>query len=199
MSDARSAILDAIRRGRGNARSIPDYPLPLSNEDQAARFAEKAVQCAAEVKQIASIADAPEAIFALLSASGAPLRLHLSDVSPLNDLPWQRAPGLSISRQLPSGDDTAFSAANYGIAETGTLAFFSGPRSLSSWHYRPGREIVLLERHLILPRLEDLFLRIGAMPATLNLVTGPSRTADIEQTIELGAHGPRSLNILIAG
>jgi L-lactate dehydrogenase complex protein LldG len=37
------------------------------------------------------------------------------------------------------------------------------------------------------------------MPATLNLVTGPSRTADIEQTIELGAHGPRTLHILFAG
>jgi L-lactate dehydrogenase complex protein LldG len=37
------------------------------------------------------------------------------------------------------------------------------------------------------------------MPATVNLVTGPSRTADIEQTIERGAHGPRELCILIAG
>jgi L-lactate utilization protein LutC len=61
---------------------------------------------------------------------------------------------------------------------------------------------VVLKRALIVPRLEDVieaFARNGTMPATVNLVTGPSRTADIEQTIERGAHGPRELCILIAG
>lgn len=199
MNEARNAILEAIRRGRGSARPIPDYRPPLSNEEPGTRFAEKAALCAAGIFHIASPSDAPETILALLSAAGAPLRLHLPETSPLNDLPWQRAAGLALSRQAPSGVDAAFSAADYGIAETGTLAFFSGPRSSSSWHYRPGREIVLLEKRLILPRMEDVFARIGEMPATLNFVTGPSRTADIEQTIELGAHGPRALDILIAG
>jgi len=199
MSNARDTILEAIRRGRGASRSIPAYNLPLSNEDPVLRFSEKAIAVSAKMHNIASAADAPEAILALLSAEGARLNLHVPESSPLRELPWQRAPGLRISEKPPSGDDAAFAAADYGIAETGTLAFLSGPRSLSSWHYRPGREIVLLGKNLILPRLEDLFARTGAMPASLNLVTGPSRTADIEQTIELGAHGPRALDILIVG
>jgi len=61
---------------------------------------------------------------------------------------------------------------------------------------------VLLPKVCILPRFEDIIARLapqGRMPATLNLITGPSRTADIEQTIELGAHGPRALHILIVG
>ena len=61
---------------------------------------------------------------------------------------------------------------------------------------------VLVRRHLIVPRFENVIEtlgRQGAIPATVNLVTGPSRTADIEQTIERGAHGPRELCILIAG
>ena len=37
------------------------------------------------------------------------------------------------------------------------------------------------------------------LPRTVNLVTGPSRSADIEQTLILGAHGPRALHILVVG
>ena len=37
----------------------------------------------------------------------------------------------------------------------------------------------------------------GAMPRTVNTVTGPSRTGDIEQQLELGAHGPRRMHILL--
>ena len=39
----------------------------------------------------------------------------------------------------------------------------------------------------------------GIMPRTVNLISGPSRTADIEQTIVMGAHGPKTLLVLIAG
>ncbi|MEI9915983.1 MAG: LUD domain-containing protein [Methylovirgula sp.] len=39
----------------------------------------------------------------------------------------------------------------------------------------------------------------GAMPRTVNFITGPSRSADIEQTLLLGAHGPRALHIIIVG
>jgi len=129
-------------------------------------------------------------------------RLHLPSTSPLQALPWHRAPGLKIAPEPPSGNDSALSQADYGIAETGTLVFLSGPQSASSWHFRPGCEFVLLPRYGIVPRFEDIIMRIkalGRMPATLNLITGPSRTADIEQTIELGAHGPRAIHILIAG
>ena len=56
-----------------------------------------------------------------------------------------------------------------------------------------------MDRALILARFEDVIARISTIPATVNLVTGPSRTADIEQTIELGAHGPRAVDILLSG
>jgi L-lactate dehydrogenase complex protein LldG len=199
MSAGRDTILNAIRSGRGEVKFIPIYRLPLSNEDPAERFAAKAAACVAGVHRIAGRDDVPETIFALLSAANAKLSLHLPVQSVLNDLPWQRAPGLTILREPPSGVDAAFACADYGIAETGTLVYLSSPKSPSSWHYRPGREIVLLDKSLILPRMEDLFARIKSLPATMNLVTGPSRTADIEQTIELGAHGPHALDILIAG
>ncbi len=204
MTAARDAILQSIAKASAAApaKPVPDYALPSWTADTTAHFAAKAKASVAEVHEIAAPEDAPERITSILAAAGLPLRLHLYADSPLRALPWQRAPALVLSAEPPSGDDSAFSAADYGIAETGTLAFFSGPRSPSSWHFRPGREFVLLPRACILPRMEDVIALLTVerlRPATLNFVTGPSRTADIEQTIELGAHGPRAVHILIAG
>ena len=202
MTTARDAILANLAKGRANAKPVPDYILPGWTNDAPGHFIQKAKASVAEVHAIASINEAPEAILSIIAANGLQPRLHLPNVSPLNALPWHRAPGLAVSAEPPSGNDSAFSQADYAIAETGTLVFLSGAQSASSWHFRPGREFVLLSRNAIVPRFEDIIARLktlGRMPATLNLITGPSRTADIEQTIELGAHGPRALDILIAG
>jgi L-lactate dehydrogenase complex protein LldG len=202
MTAARDAILQSIAKRRGAPKPVPDYALPDWIGDAATQFAAKAKTSVAEVHEIAAPEDAPEKIFAILAMAKLPMCLHVAAQSPLNALPWQRAPGLAITASPPGGSDSAFSAAEYGIAETGTLVFFSGPRNASSWHFRPGREFVPLSRAGIVPRFEDIIARMaadGRMPATLNLVTGPSRTADIEQTIELGAHGPWEVHILITG
>lgn len=202
MSSARDAILATLAKSRGHEKSVPDYALPGWTNDAPGHFIAKAKASVAEVHTIAAAEDAPETILSVLAMNGLPSRLHLPKMSPLNTLPWHRAPGLSIVSEPPSGNDSAFSGADYGIAETGTLVFLSGAQSASSWHFRPGREFVLLSKAWILPRFEDVIARLapqGRMPATLNLITGPSRTADIEQTIELGAHGPRAIHILIVG
>jgi L-lactate dehydrogenase complex protein LldG len=201
MSSARETILEGVCKGRRVAQPS-SYALPAWSGDVRALFLAKARASAAEVHEIATLEDAPAAIWAILNAANATPRLHMPSDSPLNELPWQRAPGLTLSHEAPSGSDSAFSRADYGIAETGTLVFFSGAKAPSSWHFLPGCEIVLLQRDLILPRLEDVFARLGGaatIPATVNLVTGPSRTADIEQTIERGAHGPRDVHILLVG
>ena len=195
---ARETILSRIAgAGRPPAPRASYGPPALA--DPAASFRAKARASHAEVHEIGGAAEVPEAALAILSGAGAALRLHLPGNSPLRALPWHRAPELVLDDAPPGGEDAALSAADYAIAETGTLAFLSGAARPSSWHFLPGRELVLLSRGAILANLEELFARLGGtMPATLNLVTGPSRTADIEQTMERGAHGPRALHILIA-
>jgi L-lactate dehydrogenase complex protein LldG len=119
----------------------------------------------------------------------------------LRSLTWQRAPLVALSADPPGPDDAALSEATCGIAETGTLVFVSGAQQPASWHFLPGREIALIPRARIVSRLEDAVGLLGASfdASTINLVTGPSRTGDIEQTIERGAHGPRALHVLIYG
>jgi L-lactate dehydrogenase complex protein LldG len=86
--------------------------------------------------------------------------------------------------------------ADYGIAETGSLVFIaSRDRARASWL---DREVLLagLAIDRIVPDLESLFSALGRhMPTAVAIVTGPSRTADIEQTLVVGVHGPREVRI----
>jgi L-lactate dehydrogenase complex protein LldG len=195
---------DAILRSLNKARRIHEIPPPMTLPASAnlrADFIAKAKSSVAQIHEIMCAEDAPAHIASVLRASGAPLQLHIPAASPLNALPWKVAAELTISAEPPGGDQSALSAAYYGIAETGTLVFLSGPRTPSSWHFRPGREFVLIDNSKIVARFEDVIAGIkpASIPATINLITGPSRTADIEQTIEMGAHGPREVHILLIG
>ena len=101
---------------------------------------------------------------------------------------------------MPFFVDTVQLKSFIAIAETGTLVYPASAYRPPSWHFRPGMEIALLSADRIQADLERVLKQIakrGALPSTINLVTGPSRTGDIEQTLELGAHGPKELVILI--
>jgi L-lactate dehydrogenase complex protein LldG len=200
LNQGRDIILQSLSKARRTQEMPPAMTLPAS-ADPRRDFIAKAKYSAAQLHEISSTEDAPALIATVLRAAGAPLRLHIPLVSPLNSLPWDGAAELIISAEPPGGDQSALSAADYGIAETGTLVFLSGPRTPSSWHFRPGREFVLIANSKIVPRFEDVIagIALASIPATINLITGPSRTADIEQTIEMGAHGPREIHILILG
>ena len=88
--------------------------------------------------------------------------------------------------------------APFAIAETGTLVQPARVGSPASWHFRPGFEIAILRASDIVAHLEDALSKLRqSLPATVNLITGPSRTGDIEQTLELGAHGPKALAVLV--
>jgi len=197
MKQDREVILQSLNRARRRPQTAPPINLTVMH-DLRANFIAKAKFSAAQVHEISSAEDAPACIADVLRAAGAALKLHVPAASAVTALPWRRKPELTISAEPPGGDDSAVSAADYGIAETGTLVFFSGPRTPSSWHFRPGREFMLIHAANILPRFEDVIASMGSsIPATVNLITGPSRAADIEQTIEMGAHGPREVHILL--
>ena len=111
---------------------------------------------------------------------------------------------LEVATGRSAGDDEAtVSLAEAGIAETGTLMFVSGAANPTTLNFLPEHHIVVVDAAAIDGDLETALARIragygkGTMPRTVNFVTGPSRSGDIEQTMLLGAHGPRALHIVV--
>lgn len=195
---ARDDILSAIRaRPRSAAAMPPEYHAPAVS-DLMQTFAERARRVDAQVRFVDSNADIPLAIAELLRDRNLPAIVHVPPGA--SALPWHTAPGLTLDHSLPGPEDCAIAIAAFGIAETGTLAYFSEADSPASWHFRAGFEIAVLRASEIVPHMEDVIYalkRDGVLSSTINFVTGPSRTGDIEQTLELGAHGPKDLAILI--
>jgi len=200
MMSARDDILSTIRAQRVKSATRPaGYIAPELSGDLVEAFEARAVFAHADVRVLDSFDDIPQAIAELLRARNLPAVIHRPG-NAFADLPWERAGGVTLKDSAPGPDDAALALASFGIAETGTLVYPADAARPASWHFRPGLEIAVLNARDILPHLENAIARLkqaGALPHTVNLVTGPSRTGDIEQTLELGAHGPKALAILI--
>jgi L-lactate dehydrogenase complex protein LldG len=194
---AREDILAAIRARPKKSTVTPAEYRAAAPDNPVRVFAERARHVNAEVRFIDREADVPQAIAELLRARNLPAIVHVPPSAMA--LPWSSAPGLTLERSAPSGDDAAVAIAPFGVAETGTLAYPAHADAPASWHFRAGFEIAVIRAETILPHMEDALARVKAngLPSTLNFVTGPSRTGDIEQTLELGAHGPKALAIMI--
>jgi L-lactate dehydrogenase complex protein LldG len=93
-------------------------------------------------------------------------------------------------------DGDAGIEADYGIAETGSLVFIPArDRTRASWLDLEVLDVELPEERIVRD-LEGLFALLRSdMPSAVAIVTGPSRTADIEQTLVVGVHGPREVRV----
>ncbi len=214
MSGARDACLgrlraslagvDAMRRtGRvetwlGAARR---GPLPALPADPLATFVARAEAAAARVRCVGSPTEVMAALGEILGALGDKPLLVAAPDARLRALPWPT--DLPVEHRNAAADDRlCLSVAYAGIAETGSLALISGPQTPTGLNFLPDHFVCLLQAERILPYPEDLWARLraepGMLPRGVHLITGPSRTADVEQTMQLGAHGPRQLTILLA-
>ena len=88
-----------------------------------------------------------------------------------------------------------------GIAETGTLAFLSTPQTPPCHVFLGEDHLVVLDTSRIIRHQEEVWqwlrTEYSTFPRALNLITGPSKTGDVEQTIEYGAHGPRRIHVFL--
>ncbi|MDX2263945.1 MAG: lactate utilization protein [Hyphomicrobiales bacterium] len=157
----------------------------------------------ATVQRLKKRAEAPEAIAAYLRGLNMPLQLRFGADPAFSEMPWDETP-IEVRRGPADGADlTSFSVASAAAAETGTLFLASGPDNPSTLNFLPETHIVMIAAEDIFGPYEEAWSKIrrihgrGRMPRTVNLISGPSRTADIEQTIVNGAHGPKRLHVLL--
>jgi L-lactate dehydrogenase complex protein LldG len=219
---ARDAILGKVRRAlhvsaedpmRNAAvdHRISQHPVGVipergrvSPDAQLVLFTRMAEKVGATVARVSDVAGIPEAIAAYLRGRNLPARLRMGDDVRLNTLPWPRTQIETVHGASDGNDLVGLSHAFAAVAETGTLVLLSGPDNPTTLNFLPETHVVVLQRADLAGDYETIWRKLRseygrAMPRTVNLISGPSRSADIEQTIVRGAHGPRELHIVVVG
>jgi L-lactate dehydrogenase complex protein LldG len=194
ITERRAAVeahIDAHRRS----------PQPQPPVDLISSFSERALKLASTCEHVPHAADVPQAIRRYLAEHELPGSAVCWPA--LASLDWSGA-GLAVAARTARGDDLiGITGAYCGIAETGTLALLSGPDTPGSVSLLPETHIAVLACERVVAAMEDVWALLraehGAMPRAVNFVSGPSRTADIEQTVTLGAHGPSRVHIVLVG
>lgn len=215
MTSARHDILAALSSRRRCAAAevsaarakirlpAPRFAAPAAGADAAApalaeRFTAMLIAVHGTCERVDTLAQAPDAAAEYLLGAGQELQAVLAPHAEIAGLDWH---GFDCRRGAARrADRVSVTRASAGIAETGTLALVSAAASPVTLNFLPEVNIaVLLEAELV-ASLEDFWAGLAAldaMPRAVNLITGPSKTADIEQTIVYGAHGPRRLHVLL--
>jgi L-lactate dehydrogenase complex protein LldG len=198
---AREQMLERVRRALGPHPKNPVPPVFLQDAnpdvDLIAQFREALTALGGLVVEVANCAEAraylePRLVGRRVIGSNAPL---------------VRACGFStdysresnLCREACAAAEIGITSADFALADTGTLVFWSEPRLIS---LLPPRHIALIERAKIISGLDELFSRVpqpAAHASAMVLVTGPSRTADIEMRLVRGVHGPGDILVLIVG
>ncbi len=216
MTSSRERILAEIRRrqGRGGPRSPaeretletylrrhPRGPLRAPATNLVTEFRTRAEASASTTYRVSSMTDVPSAVARYLDAhqlarSGCvwPALAHLD---------W-KSENLALEARAARGDDAiGVTGVFCAIAETGTLMLCATPDTPATVSLLPETHVAIVPAGRIVAYMEDGWdlarAELGQLPRAVNFISGPSRTADIEQTIVLGAHGPYRVHIVIVG
>ncbi len=218
---ARSDILANIRRaldvtGREAPRlravgdrlqHTPQGVIPGRGQGDAAHqlalFRDEAERVAAIVTEVSSDGQVPDTIATYLRGRNLPARIRCGADAYLASLPFA-ATGLDIAHgRAEASDPVCLSHAFGAVAESGTLVMTSGEDNPTTLNFLPETHIVVVQTKDIVGDYEAMWQKLraaygkGLMPRTVNFITGPSRSADIGHSLQLGAHGPRVLHIIV--
>ena len=219
MSAGRNTILGGIRTalGRGPVagealsavesrianptRNLIPERAQLPQSERVDLFVSMAESVAASVERVDDLDAVPDAVASFLAGLNLPSAVKLAPDPALEAIAWDKRPTLEVTTGRAEDPDlTSVTGAQAGIAETGTVMLASSGASPTTLNFLPDNHIVVLRSDQVVGAYEDgwdLLRADGGVPRTVNFVTGPSRTGDIEQRIQLGAHGPRRLHIIL--
>ena len=163
-------------------------------------FKERAIKLSSDVLEATAVREVPALLARYLNERNLPMRGVCWPS--LSDLPWSAA-GLEMqSRPAKNQDLVGVTGAFCAIAETGTLMMLSGAETPATTSLLPETHVAVLDPKRIVASMEDAWdlmrKNYKQPPRAVNFISGPSRTADIEQTVTLGAHGPYRVLIILA-
>lgn len=148
--------------------------------------------------------DVPAAVANYLRSKNLPQSIRHGDDERLSLIPWATSRTLEVTKGASDGAQlTSVSYSLGAVAESGTLVMVSGADNPTTLNFLPDHHLIVVDEKDIAGDYETVWDKIrerfGAnkMPRAVNWITGPSRSGDIEQTHLLGAHGPRSLHVLV--
>ena len=214
--DPRSSILNRIRaarsgRGASSAQDVaqvnahlaahPQGPRPYSDWDPIERLRDRAQSLTTTLERVANMGEVPRAVARYLGENKLPMTAVCWHE--FGELAWQ-ATDVTVEARPACGDDlVGITGAFCVIAETGTLMMLSGEATPGATSLLPETHIAVVHESRIVRGMEDAWALLRAergataMPRAVNFISGPSRTADIEQTLVLGAHGPYRVHIIL--
>ena len=199
----RAAVADRLKQ---HPRGVIPARGQLPPQERVKLFAAMVEAAAGTAAMLPSADDVPAAVAALLRKHNLPMQIRRGDDPRLAALPWDKERTLEVSTGASDGHQlVSVSHAFGGVAETGTLAMASGPNNPTTLNFLPDTHIVVVDAKDVAGDYETVWARlretfgIDALPRAINMITGPSRSADIAQILILGAHGPRRLHVLIVG
>ena len=220
---ARDAVLGRVRKAlsatgdRAKANTEAERymdahahgPRPAMPADLLVRFMKRATDMESTVERVADRTAIPAAVVRYVDALDLPppiasQKSHKGVCWPeFADLDW-KGTGLDIEVRPTLGHDRlGITGAFCAIAETGTLVVLSGADTPTATTLLPDTHIAVVRADRIVSGMEEAFALVrferGQAPRAINMISGPSRTGDVEQTIVLGAHGPFRVHILVVG
>lgn len=197
LSSSEKATL--AKRFNEHPHSILSKRAELRHPELVHLFVSHAEKAEASVYHLATLTEASATILDYLQKKQIALNLCLSHDPLLDVIQWH--PEFILKKGLPDRTDLVSVTHSFcGVAETGTLVLLSSETSPTTLNFLPETHFVLLSTKNIVAYYEDAWNRIrrsGLDPRIVNFITGPSRTADIEQTVQIGMHGPKQLCILL--
>jgi L-lactate dehydrogenase complex protein LldG len=200
--EAETATAEVRRRLEGHPRNLVPARGQLDREGRVQLFMQLARAVMTDVQRLATLEEVPAAVTAYLRRHNLPQKLVMAPELMLDRCHWESQPLLRIRRGTAiDADAVGVTLAIAGVAETGTLVLASAGERPTLLAYLPETSVVVLAADWIEASYEEAWESVRAMPGgvprSVNFITGPSRTADIAQKLELGAHGPRRLLVLV--
>lgn len=200
---ARADILNRLRMGTGPSPELPGpFTLTTHVSDPTQLLIERAASVGMTVTAV-SVENLPgEIVRAVIGANASAVAIW---EDPLLG-PVRAAVAACGIEVIGAADQLAartasvqvgITTAEYAVAETATLVLDCAPERPRGTSLLPPVHLVVLSQHRIVPTLSDLLRRTSTLPSALTLISGPSRSADIELTPVRGVHGPTVVSVFL--